>query len=55
GSYAPSPVGHDVDVSPVPLGMKATHDLIGIPKSLWARWKSLPQIQYATALNKMKR
>ena len=41
GSIAPSPAGLNVDVSPVPLGMKATHDPIGIPKSLWARWKSL--------------
>ena len=55
GSNAPSPVGHNLDGSPVPLGSTATHDPIGIPKSLWARWKSLPQIQYATVLNRMKR
>ncbi|OYT55717.1 MAG: transposase [Desulfurococcales archaeon ex4484_217_2] len=54
GSHAPSPAGLNVDVSPVPLGMKATHDPIGIPKSLWARWKSLPQIHYAIVLNRMK-
>ena len=41
GSIAPSPVGHNLDGSPVPLGSTATHDPIGIPKSLWARWKSL--------------
>jgi len=55
GSHAPSPVGHDLDGSPVPLGSTATHDPVGLSKSLWARWKSLPQMQYATALNKMKR
>ncbi|MET1128336.1 MAG: IS200/IS605 family accessory protein TnpB-related protein, partial [Thermoproteota archaeon] len=41
GSNAPSPVGHNLDGSPVPLGSTATHDPIGIPKSLWARWNSL--------------
>ncbi|RLG80784.1 MAG: transposase [Thermoprotei archaeon] len=56
GSYAPSLGGLiPLDVSPIPLGMNATHDPIGIPKSLWARWKSLPQIQSATILNRMKR
>ncbi|RLG80549.1 MAG: transposase [Thermoprotei archaeon] len=56
GSHAPSSVGLSfVDVRLVPLASKATHDPIGISKSLWARWKSLPQIQYATVLNKMKR
>jgi len=55
GSIAPSPIGLNVDVRLVPLASNATHDPIGIPKSLWARWKSLPQIQYATVLNKMKR
>ena len=55
GSYAPSPVGLDVDGSPVPLGSTATHDPVGLSKSLWARWKSLPQIHYAIDLNKMKR
>ena len=44
----------NADVSPVPLGTNATHDPITLPKGLWARWKSLPQIQYATVLNKMK-
>ncbi|MCC6053581.1 MAG: hypothetical protein LM569_05230, partial [Desulfurococcaceae archaeon] len=29
--------------SPVPLGSTATHDPTGIPKSLWARWKSLDE------------
>ena len=55
GSFAPSPVGYNLDGSPVPLGSTATHDPIGIPKSLWARWKSLPQTQFATILNRMKR
>ncbi len=55
GSHAPSPVGLDVDGSPVPLGSTATHDPVGLSKSLWARWKSLPQIHYAIDLNKMKR
>ena len=55
GSNAPSLGGHNLDGSPVPLGSTATHDPIGIPKSLWARWKSLPQTQYAILLNRMKR
>ena len=41
GSIAPSSVGHNLDGSLVPLGSTATHDPIGIPKSLWARRKSL--------------
>ena len=41
GSYAPSPAGLNVDVSPMPLGMKATHDPIRVAKPAWARWKSL--------------
>jgi IS605 OrfB family transposase len=41
GGNAPSPGGLVVDGSPVPLGSTAAHDPIGIPKSLWARWKSL--------------
>ena len=41
GGHAPSPVGHNLNGSPVPLGSTATHDPIGIPKSLWARWKPL--------------
>ena len=32
---------HPIDVSRMPFGTNATHDPIGIPKSLWARWKSL--------------
>ncbi len=48
-------VGLDVDVRLVPLASNATHDPVGIPKSLWARWKSLPQIRCAAVLNKMKR
>jgi len=31
----------NVDGSLVPLGSTATHDPIGIPKSLWARWNPL--------------
>ena len=41
GSNAPSPVGHKLDGSPVPLGSTATHDPIRVPKPVWARWKSL--------------
>jgi len=41
GSAAPSPAGSAVDGSPVPLGSTATRDPTGIPRSLWARWKSL--------------
>jgi len=41
GSVAPSLGGLRVDGSPVPLGSTATHDPTEIPKSLWARWKSL--------------
>jgi len=49
GSNAPSSIGLIiVDGSPVPLGSTATHDPTGIPKALWTRWKSLPQIRYAT-------
>ncbi|MCE4625909.1 MAG: IS200/IS605 family accessory protein TnpB-related protein [Desulfurococcales archaeon] len=56
GSRAPSPGGRLIlDGSLVPLGSTATHDPIGIPKPLWARWKSLPLRRNATILNKMKR
>jgi len=41
GSHAPSLGGLRVDGSPVPLGPTATHDPTEIPRSLWARWKSL--------------
>jgi IS605 OrfB family transposase len=41
GSNAPSLGGLKVDGSPIPLGSTATHDPTGIPKFLWARWKSL--------------
>ena len=41
GSLAPSLVGLNIDVRLIPLASKATHDPIGIPKSLWARWNSL--------------
>ena len=55
GSHAPSPVGLSIDGSPVPLGSTAAHEPIALPKGLWARWKSLPQTQFATILNRMKR
>ncbi len=56
GSSAPSPAWPiPVDGSPMPLGSTATHDPTRVPKPLWARWKSLPLIQNATNLNKMKR
>ncbi len=54
GSHAPSPARSNLDVRLVPLASNATHDPIGIPKSIWTRWKSLPLIQNATILNKMK-
>jgi IS605 OrfB family transposase len=43
GSTAPSLGGLSLNGSPVPLGSTATHDPTGIPKSLWARWKSLDE------------
>jgi putative transposase len=44
GSRAPSLGEPSLDGSPVPLGSAATHDPTGIPKPLWARWKSLDTI-----------
>jgi len=47
GSTAPS-LGEskfNLHVSPVPLGMKATHDPIVIKKKLWGRRKSLEQMK----------
>jgi putative transposase len=41
GSTAPSHPGLTLDGSPMPLGSTAAHDLTGIPRSLWARLKSL--------------
>jgi IS605 OrfB family transposase len=41
GSTALSLGGLNLDGSPIPLGSTATHDPTGIPKPLWARWKSL--------------
>jgi len=56
GSGAPSPSGLlPVDGGPVPLGPTATHDPATLPRGLWARWKSLPQTQYAIVLNELKR
>jgi IS605 OrfB family transposase len=43
GSTAPSLGGFALDGSPIPLGSTAAHDPTGIPKSLWARWKSLDE------------
>ena len=55
GSTAPSPNSiNGVDGSAVPLCSTAIHDPVGIPKSLWTRWKSLPQTQRATIPNKIK-
>ncbi len=45
GSYAPSPIGLNVDGRLVPLASTATHDPIALPKGLWTRRKSLPQKQ----------
>ncbi|MEM1611570.1 MAG: hypothetical protein QXQ57_08015 [Sulfolobales archaeon] len=41
GSSAPSLGGPTLDGSPMPFGSTATHEPIGIPRSLWARWNSL--------------
>jgi len=45
GSTALSPRARElsVDGSPVPLGSTAAHEPIRISRSVWARWKSLPQ------------
>jgi transposase len=43
GSSAPSLGRFTLDGNPVPLGSMATHEPTGIPKSLWARWKSLDE------------
>ncbi len=55
GSRAPSPIGHSLDGSRILFGSTATHDPITLPKGLWVRWKSQPQIQFAIILNRMKR
>ncbi len=44
GSNALSLRPYIVDGSLMPLGSTATHEPTGIPKSLWARWKSLEAI-----------
>jgi transposase len=43
GGHAPSRVRATipVDVSPVPLGPTAAHEPAGVPRALWARWRSL--------------
>ena len=55
GSRAPSPTKQNIDGWAVPLPATATHDPTRIPKSVWARWKSLPQTQYEITLNRIKR
>ncbi|GAB6943238.1 IS200/IS605 family accessory protein TnpB-related protein [Vulcanisaeta sp. JCM 14467] len=50
---AQSPGGPTLDGSRVPFGSTATHEPIGISKSLWARWKSLPL--QAVGTNGLKR
>ena len=55
GSNAPSPGGHLVDGARVPFGPTATHDPIRVPRPVWARRKSLPQTQFTTIPNRMKR
>jgi len=52
GSTAPSLGGSTLDGRVVPLPSTATHEPIGIPKSLWARRKTLPPTQDATVSNK---
>ncbi|RLG78216.1 MAG: transposase [Thermoprotei archaeon] len=41
GSDAPSPAGHSLDGSSVPLSSTATHEPITLKKGLWTRWNSL--------------
>jgi hypothetical protein len=42
GGYAQKGFGvSTLDGSPTPLGSTATHEPIGISKTLWGRWKSL--------------
>jgi IS605 OrfB family transposase len=55
GSSAPSLGEPILDGRCIPFTSTATHEPTGIPKSLWARWKPLPQIQKAIVLNNMKR
>jgi len=46
GGYAPSRVRATipVDGGPVPLGPTAAHEPTGVPRALWARWRSLRPI-----------
>jgi len=56
GSTAPS-LGEgklNLHVSPVPLGMKATHDPIVIEKKLWARRKSLEEMKLERIRSNLK-
>ncbi len=50
GSIAPSHPGLNLDGSPMPLGSTAAHDLTGIPRSLWARLKSLDMREHQAIL-----
>ncbi len=54
GSNAPSPIKRSVDGWVMPLPTTATHEPTALKKGLWARRKSLPLTQNATALNRMK-
>jgi hypothetical protein len=40
GSASIEPRDPRIDGSTVPLGSTATHETIGISKTLWGRWKS---------------
>jgi len=53
GGHAPSRVGPliTVDGGPVPLGPTAAHEPTGVPRALWARWRSLG----ATSAHKLMR
>ena len=42
-------LGIALDGSPMPLGSTATYEPIGIPRSLWGRWKSLDDHRDAIA------
>lgn len=55
GSAAPSPAGPTLDGGRVPFGPTATHEPTRVPKPVWARWNTLPQIQNSTTINRMKR
>jgi len=54
GSSALSLGENKLDVSPVPLGMKAAHDPTVIEKRLWARRKSLEEMRLERLANNIK-